>query len=136
MQVVSKEVRFSIALVAPSDVVVGHGLLAKLLRQGMVAPAEPLRVPIDEHLLLGLLQVDATTTWTVCFPMLLQLLISVELCLDKLGQDVGVVGAVQVTSYERHWLSRIWVSPCRRKSDLDVLEDTIAVQVHCLDELS
>ena len=92
----------------------------------MVTPTEPLRVPVDQQLLVTLINLNSTATWAISLPLLRDLIICAQFLPLEFVEYISVVGAFKVSTDQRDLLAiRVVTSWC--ESDLNVLEHSICV---------
>ena len=96
----------------------------------MICTAKALRITINQESFLSFIHFDTPTAGTVCLPALAQIFMLVQLTLDKLVEDVGMVGAIAVPADDDHF-SNIFVKfNFGHQADLNILKDTISVEVN------
>ena len=67
----------------------------------MVSATKALRIAVDKNALLGFTDFNATAAWTVGVPVSLQFHILAQFFIVKLGENISMVWAVEVATYNR-----------------------------------
>ena len=96
----------------------------------MVSSAKALGIAIDEKCTLSFIYFDTSTTWTICLPTLTEIFMLVQLILDKLVEDIGVVGAITIPAHDDHFSNILANVDLRHQTDLNILKDTVFVKAY------
>ena len=96
----------------------------------MVSTTKALGIAINEKCTLSFIYFDTTTTWTIGLPTLAEIFMLVQLILDELVKDVGMVGAIAIPAHDDHFSNILANVDLRHQTDLNILKDTISVKVN------
>ena len=124
--VIGHPAALSIPIIVPCHFVIGQLFLDQRLSKLMVTPTEPLRVPVDQQLLVPLINPNSTATWAIGLPLLRDLIVCAQFLPLEFVEYISVVRAFKVSTDQRDLLAiRVVTSWC--ESDLNVLEHSICV---------